>query len=148
MLGPAELRIHHRTGVVPPLAVKLGGHPTKVLITEPGKRWGRASKYGVVRLNWRIVQAVPSFIEYFIAHELVHLVHRDHGPAFWSKLRSVMADYDERKESFVVSARRWSGIRRPTALRPRAGAHVRLRSRLPQRGLQNLLRLRRARLAF
>ena len=37
-------------------------------------------------------------VDYVLAHELVHLVHRDHTKAFWKRLGQAMPDYDRRKE--------------------------------------------------
>lgn len=68
----------------------------KVVVTEQSKRWGSCSR-GVIRLNWRIIQAPRPLVDYVIAHELVHLAHPDHGRAFWQTLGRVMPDYDSRK---------------------------------------------------
>jgi predicted metal-dependent hydrolase len=35
----------------------VGAAPTRVLIADPGKRWGSAASDGTVRFNWRIIQA-------------------------------------------------------------------------------------------
>lgn len=67
-----------------------------VLITEPSKRWGSCSD-GTLRLNWRIIQAPKSLVDYVVAHEIVHLAHEHHGPAFWSALGRLMPDYEVRK---------------------------------------------------
>jgi hypothetical protein len=32
-----------------------------------------------------------------LAHEVVHLVHHGHGPAFWAALGRMMPDYEERR---------------------------------------------------
>lgn len=37
-------------------------------------------------------------LDYVVAHELVHLSHRDHDRAFWSTLGGVMADYEDRRD--------------------------------------------------
>ena len=50
-----------------------------------------------MRVNWRIVQAPIPLIEYVLAHELVHLTHRSHGPEFWATLGRMMPDYEERR---------------------------------------------------
>lgn len=39
-----------------------------------------------------------TIIDYIVAHELVHLIHKDHSKAFWNDLDKVMPDYLERKE--------------------------------------------------
>lgn len=78
---------------------KLGAHPKSVLIREPQKRWGSCDAVGNIRLNWRIIQAPRKLVDYVVAHELVHLVHSDHGRAFWALLGRVMPDYEERREA-------------------------------------------------
>lgn len=68
----------------------------KVVVTEQAKRWGSCSD-GTLRLNWRIIQAPKSLVDYVVAHEVVHLAHEHHGPAFWSALGRLMPDYEARK---------------------------------------------------
>jgi predicted metal-dependent hydrolase len=78
-------------------ATKLRLDAPQVLVREQRQRWGSCDAGGVMRLNWRIVQAPVALIDYVAAHELVHLVHREHGPAFWAMLGKAMPDYEERK---------------------------------------------------
>jgi hypothetical protein len=49
------------------------------------------------RINWRIVQAPVSLIDYVLAHEAVHLEHPSHGRAFWAALGRIMPDYEARR---------------------------------------------------
>lgn len=70
----------------------------RLIVSDPPKRWGSASKAGVIRINWRAIQAPATLVEYILAHELVHLRHDDHSKAFWSALGRVMPDYDSRKD--------------------------------------------------
>jgi predicted metal-dependent hydrolase len=46
------------------------------------------------RRNWRIIHAPAALV---VAHEVVHLVHPDHGAAFWATLGAVMPDYEARR---------------------------------------------------
>jgi hypothetical protein len=68
-----------------------------VLVREQKKRWGSCDAGGVLRINWRIVQAPIPLIEYVLVHELCHLRHREHGPAFWAEVGRRMPDYEERR---------------------------------------------------
>ena len=77
-------------------AGKLDRTAPRVIVADQEKRWGSCSK-GVVRLNWRIVQAPPRVIAYVVAHEVVHLLHEDHSRAFWAALGRLLPDYEVRK---------------------------------------------------
>lgn len=69
----------------------------EIILAEPRKRWGSASVSGSVRINWRIVQAPLSLVDYVVLHELVHLRHRNHTRHFWSAVGRAMPDYEGRK---------------------------------------------------
>jgi len=68
-----------------------------VLLREQRRRWGSCDRAGLLRLNWRIIQAPRTCIEYVVAHEVVHMHHPNHTPAFWSALGRVMPDYERRR---------------------------------------------------
>ncbi len=70
----------------------------RLVVSDPPKRWGSASRGGIIRINWRAIQDPAALVEYILAHELVHLRHDDHSRAFWSALGRVMPDYDSRKD--------------------------------------------------
>jgi predicted metal-dependent hydrolase len=78
-------------------APKLGLDVPRIHISEPQQRWGSAGKDGVLRINWRILQAPTALVDYVIVHELTHLIHENHGRDFWATLGRVMPDYEERK---------------------------------------------------
>jgi hypothetical protein len=93
----AEQRLPERVEV---WAKRFGISAPTVLVREQQRRWGSCNQAGEVRLNWRIIQAPLSLVDYVIAHELVHVVRHDdgHGPAFWALLGRVMPDYDARRD--------------------------------------------------
>jgi predicted metal-dependent hydrolase len=68
-----------------------------VLMREQRRRWGSCDRSGLLRLNWRIIQAPRACIEYVVAHEVVHVRHPNHTPAFWAALGRVMPDYERRR---------------------------------------------------
>jgi hypothetical protein len=67
-----------------------------VLVREQEKRWGSCSR-GVVRFNWRIIQAPMRLVDYVVAHEVVHLLHDAHGREFWAALGRLLPDYEARR---------------------------------------------------
>lgn len=81
------------------LSMRIGVTPKTVLIREPKQRWGSCDANGALRLNWRIIQASPTLIDYVIAHELIHIEHPNHSPTFWANLGMVMPDYEQRREA-------------------------------------------------
>ena len=77
---------------------KLGVEASAYRLSNATSRWGSCGRNGVVRVHWRLIQAPRMAMEYVVAHELVHLLHRNHSPAFWSKLAETMSDWTEAKE--------------------------------------------------
>lgn len=69
-----------------------------VLIRDQRRRWGSCDSKGKLRFNWRIIQAPTRLIDYVVAHELVHLEHRDHTAKFWGTLERLMADYEDKRD--------------------------------------------------
>ncbi len=101
--GHASRRLPERVAELWP---RVGVEPSGVLIREPRRRWGSCDARGTLRFNWRIVQAPRRLIDYVVVHELVHLVHPEHGREFWSALGEAMPDYEERRESLRRLGRR------------------------------------------
>ena len=74
--------------------------PVPVALSRAQKRWGSCSEKNRIRLNWRLVQA-PDFVRRsVVAHEVAHLVHFDHSPAFYALLGDIY-EYD------LKNADRW-----------------------------------------
>jgi predicted metal-dependent hydrolase len=76
---------------------KLGLISRSLIVSNPKKRWGSCDHKDNIRLNWRIVMAPLSFIDYVIAHELCHVKYKNHSAEFWQLLGSIMPNYDARK---------------------------------------------------
>jgi hypothetical protein len=91
----ATRRIAERVTI---LALRVGVRPPSILIRDQQKRWASCDRQGRLRFNWRIIMAPMSLVDYVIAHELCHLIRHDHSPAFWKLLRTVMPDYEQRRE--------------------------------------------------
>ncbi|MHC0067540.1 M48 family metallopeptidase [Nostoc sp. UIC 10890] len=86
--------IQHLTKVY---ARKLGIQLPPVRLSEQKRVWGTCGKDGVIRINWQLVDAPFSVLEYVVAHEIVHLLHRNHGDSFWESLSCVMPNWRTRK---------------------------------------------------
>lgn len=79
------------------LCDRIGAPVPTMQVREQAKRWGSCDASGLLRINWRIVQAAPYLQDYVLAHEIAHLSHRDHGRQFWALLGSLMPDYESRR---------------------------------------------------
>jgi len=68
--------------------------PVPIGLSRAQKRWGSCSDGGTsgqrrIRINWRLVQA-PDFVRRsVVAHEVAHLIHFDHSPAFHALLSRI-----------------------------------------------------------
>lgn len=63
-------------------AAKAGVMPSRVGVGDPVSRWGSCAASGMIRYSWRLILA-PEFVRRAtVAHEVAHLVHMNHGPAF------------------------------------------------------------------
>ena len=74
------------------IARTLGRAPSRFALSDAQTQWGSCTRRGHIRLNWRLVQAPLSLIDYVAAHELAHLVHLDHSPRFWAQVAELCPD--------------------------------------------------------
>jgi predicted metal-dependent hydrolase len=75
--------------------------PAEVRLTRARRRWGSCSSEGVLRLNWRLVQAPDPVRRSVVAHEVAHLVHFDHSPAFHALLERLYEDDIEQANGWL-----------------------------------------------
>lgn len=58
----------------------------KFNIRDARTRWGSCSSDGVLNFTWRLIMAPAFVLDYVAAHECAHLLHMNHGPAFWREV--------------------------------------------------------------
>lgn len=69
-------------------------------LSRARRRWGSCAADGTIRINWRLVQAPDAVRRSVVAHEVAHLVHFDHSPAFHACLAKLY-------EGDLAEADRW-----------------------------------------
>lgn len=66
------------------------GQPlARLMLSSAQRRWGSCARGGTIRINWRLVMAPADVRRSVVAHEVAHLVHFDHSPAFHALLREL-----------------------------------------------------------
>ena len=76
---------------------KMGLYPTWVKITCAGTRSGSCSAKNGICYSWRLMQYPPEAVDYVVVHELAHIAHKNHGPAFYACIARILPDYQTRR---------------------------------------------------
>lgn len=72
----------------------------RLALSRAQRRWGSCAADGSIRMNWRLVMA-PDFVRRsVVAHEVAHMTHFDHSPAFHAHLSALY-------EGRIEDANRW-----------------------------------------
>ena len=74
----------------------MGLTPTGLKITSARTRFGSCSGKNSICFSWRLMQYPPEAIDYVVIHELAHIRHHDHSPAFYALVERYMSDWRER----------------------------------------------------
>jgi hypothetical protein len=69
------------------LATRWRLKPHGIIVRDQRMRWGSCSETGELSLNWRLILVPVELQDHIILHELAHLTHFDHSPAFHRLLR-------------------------------------------------------------
>jgi predicted metal-dependent hydrolase len=67
----------------------------QVTVRNQRSRWGSCSRHGTISLNWRLLQAPPSVLDYIILHELAHLKEMNHSRRFWREVERLCPDFTQ-----------------------------------------------------
>jgi predicted metal-dependent hydrolase len=84
------------------LAAALDRRVAAITVRDTTSRWGSCSRNGRLSFSWRLVLAPMPVLRYVVAHEVAHLRHMNHGPAFWRTVDGLLGDADGGR-----SARQW-----------------------------------------
>ncbi|MBQ7738007.1 MAG: M48 family metallopeptidase [Oscillospiraceae bacterium] len=84
-------------GKVEHYAALLGVRPTRITVTGARTRFGSCSAKNALSFSWRLMEYPEEAIDYVVVHELAHIRHHDHSPAFYAVIESVMPDHRQRR---------------------------------------------------
>ncbi|WP_308365832.1 MULTISPECIES: SprT family zinc-dependent metalloprotease [unclassified Microbulbifer] len=68
---------------------------SSVRVRRTKSKWGHCSVRGELQYNWLVCLAPEAVVDYLVAHEVCHLRHHNHSPAFWHLVESVCPRYRE-----------------------------------------------------
>ncbi|GHE98236.1 zinc metalloprotease [Aliiroseovarius zhejiangensis] len=74
-------------------AARVGRDFGRLTLRDTRSRWGSCSSQGNLMYSWRLIMAPEPVLDYVAAHEVAHLVHMDHSPAFWAQVAAICPDY-------------------------------------------------------
>lgn len=74
-----------------------GLKPRSIHIKDQKHMWGSCGTDRSVNLNWHLIFAPTTVLEYAVVHELCHLRHRNHDREFWGLVGSILPDWEVRK---------------------------------------------------
>lgn len=79
---------------------------TDIRFRKTRSKWGHCTSSGVLQFNWLIIMAPPEVIDYLIIHELSHLEHLNHSPAFWKRVAIFCPDYRQQRNWLRINGHR------------------------------------------
>lgn len=87
----------------------MGVKVTAVRYQEMISRWGSCRpKTGRITLNLQLARYPEACIEYVLVHELCHLLHPNHSPAFYAAMTHWLPDWQERRQ--ILNGKRTDDI--------------------------------------
>ena len=75
---------------------KMGLKPQRISITKAKTRFGSCSSKKTISFSCFLLLYPPEAVDYVVVHELAHIRHHDHSPAFYAEVAKVLPDYKER----------------------------------------------------
>ena len=75
----------------------MGVRPTGIRITSARTRFGSCSGKNSLCFSLYLMAYPPEAIEYVVVHELAHIRHKNHSPAFYAEVERYLPDWRQRQ---------------------------------------------------
>ncbi len=79
-------------------AREMGVTVKSVSVTSAKTRWGSCLADNAVRYSFRLLYMEKDLVEYVVVHELAHVRHKNHSPAFWREVEKFVPNWRERRK--------------------------------------------------
>ena len=79
-------------------AARMDVMPTGLRITSARTRWGSCSGKNSLCFSLFLMRYPPEAIDAVVVHELAHIRHHDHSPAFYAEVERYLPDWRARRE--------------------------------------------------
>lgn len=79
-------------------AGRIGRPYSAIALRDTRSRWGSCTHDGRLMFSWRLAMAPPAVLQYVAAHEVAHLAHMDHSPAFWAATARLMPEWSRHRD--------------------------------------------------
>ena len=83
-------------------AKKYGYEYKGLRLSHANTRWGSRSSSGTISLNIGLMKVPEALRDYVIIHELAHINHMDHSPAFWAEVESHDPNYKRHRKALKM----------------------------------------------
>lgn len=90
----AEIKLREKTQYYANL---IGVTPASIVVKTFKARWGSCSSKADIHYNWKIIMATDEVVDYVVVHELCHILHHNHSPAFWKAVELYWPSYRDCK---------------------------------------------------
>lgn len=81
-------------------AERMGVEYNRIAIRDVRSRWASCSSKRNLSFSWKVFVMPERLVDYLIVHELAHLKHMNHSPAFWAVVKEYIPDYKARIGEF------------------------------------------------
>lgn len=92
------------------IAARMGLKAARVALSSALTRWGSCNARGEIRLNWRLVQAPISQLDYVVVHELAHIAELNHSPRFWAVVKAAYPAFEEARRALRRDGERYHRV--------------------------------------
>lgn len=84
-------------GLIARYEAAMGVKSTRLTVTRARTRHGSCSGRNALSFSCYLMRYPADLIEYVVVHELAHIRHKNHGPAFYAFVASILPDYEARQ---------------------------------------------------